>query len=103
MAKPGSTPLKGKAALVTGGAIRLGRAIALAMAEAGADVAITFRTSEREAQQTVIDLGGFGVRAVALRCNVADEKSVRAMIQEAVKELGGIDILVNNAAKYEDV
>jgi 3-oxoacyl-[acyl-carrier protein] reductase/pteridine reductase len=94
-------PLPGKAALVTGGARRLGRAIALALAEAGADVAITFRNSTQEAQHTVIDLGGFGRRAVALRCDITDEKSVKASIMETVKELGGLDILINNAANYE--
>src|SRR5271156_6339050 len=94
-------PLKGKSVLITGGARRLGRASALAMAEAGADVAITFRHSAREAQHTVIDAGSFGVRAVALRCDITDEKSVRGAIKEMARELGGIDILVNNAANYE--
>jgi len=94
-------PLQGKTALITGGARRLGRASALALAGAGADVAITFRHSAREAQHTIIDLSGFGVRAVALRCEVTDQKSVRAALKEAVRELGGLDILVNNAANYE--
>jgi 3-oxoacyl-[acyl-carrier protein] reductase/pteridine reductase len=79
----------------------LGRASALALARAGADVAITFRNSAREAQHTVIDLGSFGVRAIALRCDITDQKSVRSALKEAVKELGGLDILVNNAANYE--
>jgi NAD(P)-dependent dehydrogenase (short-subunit alcohol dehydrogenase family) len=96
-------PLRGKTVLVTGGARRLGRAAALAMAEAGADVAITFLHSAREAQHTVIDLSSFGVRAVALRCDVTDEKSVRSAIKETSRELGGLDILVNNAANYETV
>jgi 3-oxoacyl-[acyl-carrier protein] reductase/pteridine reductase len=95
--------LAGKAVLITGGARRLGRAIAVAMARAGADVAITFRNSAREAQGTVIDLSSFGVRAVALRCDVTDEKSVRGTIKEVARELGGLDILVNNAANYETV
>src|SRR6516162_893146 len=99
---PGSS-LRGKTVLITGGARRLGRASALAMARAGADVAITFRNSARAAQHTVIDLCSFGVRAVALRCDVTDEKSVKAMMKDAVKELGGLDILVNNAANYETV
>jgi NAD(P)-dependent dehydrogenase (short-subunit alcohol dehydrogenase family) len=94
-------PLSGKTALITGGARRLGRAMALAFAEAGADIAITFRESVKEAQHTVIDVGSFGGRAVALRCDVTDENSVRSAIKEMVKELGGIDILVNNAANYE--
>src|SRR5271165_5185177 len=94
-------PLRGKTALVTGAARRLGRASALALARAGADVAITFRNSAREAQETVVDLSGFGVRAFALRCDVTDEASVRTMMQDAGRELGRIDILVNNAANYE--
>ena len=96
-----SKPLAGKTALITGAARRLGRASALALAEAGADVAITFRKSSREARETVIDLCGLGVRAFALRCDVTDETSVRAMMKEAGRELGRIDILVNNAANYE--
>jgi 3-oxoacyl-[acyl-carrier protein] reductase/pteridine reductase len=98
-----SKPLQGKTALVTGAARRLGRASALALAEAGADVAITFRHSAREARETVVDLSGSGVRAFALRCDVTDEASVRAMMKDAGRELGGIDILVNNAANYEAV
>jgi 3-oxoacyl-[acyl-carrier protein] reductase/pteridine reductase len=95
--------LRGKTVLITGGARRLGRATALALAEAGADVAITFLRSSREAQHTVIDLCSFGVRAVALRCDVGDEKSVKAAIKEVKRELGGLDLLVNNAANYETV
>ena len=87
--------------LITGGARRLGRASALALAGAGADVAITFRASMRDAQRTVIDVSGLGVRALALACDVTDEKSVKSAVKEAVRELGGIDILVNNAANYE--
>ena len=94
-------PLKGKTALVTGAARRLGRATALALAEAGADVAITFRNSAQEARETVVDLCGLGVRAFAFRCDVTDEASVRAMMKESGRELGRIDILVNNAANYE--
>ncbi len=94
-------PLQGKTALITGAARRLGRASALALAEAGADVAITFRNSARQAQETVVDLSSFGVRSFALRCDVTDEASIRAMMKEAGRELGRIDILVNNAANYE--
>ena len=96
-------PLAGKAALITGAARRLGRASALALAKAGADVAITYRNSEREARETVIDLSGLGVRAFAFQCDVTDEASVGAMIKETGRELGRIDILVNNAANYETV
>ena len=96
-----SKPLAGKTALITGAARRLGRASALALAEAGADVAITFRKSAREARETVVDLCAMGVRAFAFHCDVTDEASVRAMMKEAGRELGRIDVLVNNAANYE--
>jgi len=94
-------PLAGKTALVTGAARRLGRASALALAQAGADVAITFRNSAREARETVVDLSALGVRAFALHCDITDEANVKAMMKEAGQELGRIDILVNNAANYE--
>jgi len=96
-----SRPLLGKTCLLTGGAKRLGRASALALARAGADVAITFRNSAREAQHTVVDLSSFGVRALALHCDITSEASVKSMMKEAGRELGRIDILVNNAANYE--
>jgi NAD(P)-dependent dehydrogenase (short-subunit alcohol dehydrogenase family) len=101
MQDPYSQSLRGRTALVTGAARRLGRASALALARAGADVAITFLNSGKEARDTVVDLSGFGVRAFALRCDVTDEASVKAMMKEAGRELGTIDILVNNAANYE--
>src|SRR6202166_3697148 len=95
--------LSGKTVLVTGAAKRLGRAIALAAAEAGANVAITYRTSQREAQALVRELALHDVEAMALRCDVTDEKNVREMVKEVAGELGGIDVLVNNAANYETV
>jgi 3-oxoacyl-[acyl-carrier protein] reductase/pteridine reductase len=101
MKEPYGKPLAGKTALVTGGARRLGRASALALAQAGADVAITFRKSAREARETVVDLAGLGVRAFALRCDVTDEASVRTAMKEVGQALGRIDVLVNNAANYE--
>jgi 3-oxoacyl-[acyl-carrier protein] reductase/pteridine reductase len=96
-----SKVLLGKTALVTGAARRLGRASAQALAAAGADVAITFLKSASEARQTVGELSALGVRAFALRCDITDEASVKAMMKQAGKELGRIDILVNNAANYE--
>jgi 3-oxoacyl-[acyl-carrier protein] reductase/pteridine reductase len=95
--------LSGKTVLVTGAAKRLGRAIALAAAEAGANVAITYRTSAREAQELVAELAKHDGEALALRCDVTDETSVSEMVKEAASELGGIDVLVNNAAIYETV
>jgi 3-oxoacyl-[acyl-carrier protein] reductase/pteridine reductase len=95
--------LSGKTVLVTGAAKRLGRAIALAAAEAGANVAITYRTSAREAESLVAELARHGGEALALRCDVTDETSVSEMVKEAASALGGIDVLVNNAAIYETV
>jgi NAD(P)-dependent dehydrogenase (short-subunit alcohol dehydrogenase family) len=94
-------PLDGKVALVTGGARRLGHAIALVLANAGADVIITYRQSAGEARQTVAALKAAGAKALALRCDITSEKSVHAMIGAAVGEFERLDILVNNAANYE--
>src|SRR5271156_2841627 len=93
--------LSGRTTLVTGAAKRLGRAIALAAAENGADVAITYRESEREARALVRELARKGVEALAVRCDVTDEQSVRETVKEVARELGGIDVLVNNAANYK--
>lgn len=94
-------PLDGKSALVTGGALRIGRAIALSLARAGADVAITYLQSGRQAKALVKDLKRFGVNAVAVECDVRNTKSVNAAARKVVAEFGGIDILINNAALYE--
>ncbi len=96
-------PLAGKRALVTGGAKRIGRALALALAEAGADVAITFRGSEADARQTSADLEALGVKALAVACDVRDEGSVKAAVAEVVAAFGGLDLLVNNAGTFETV
>ena len=94
-------PLHKKIVLVTGAAKRLGRAVALAAAEQGADVAITYLESEREARALVGELARKGASALAVRCDITDETSVREMVKEVAGELGGIDVLVNNAANYE--
>jgi len=95
--------LSGKVVLVTGAAKRLGRAIALAAADRGADVAITYRQSAREARAVVGELARRGAEALAVRCDVTDEIGVREMVREVAATLGGIDVLVNNAANYETV
>jgi 3-oxoacyl-[acyl-carrier protein] reductase/pteridine reductase len=95
--------LEGKVALITGGAKRLGRGAALTLAEAGADVAITYLRSAKEAQRTIKDLEKTGVRALAVRCDVKDPKSVRTAIREVIAKLGQLDVLINNAGVYETV
>ncbi len=94
-------PLQGKRVLVTGGAKRIGRGLALALARAGGDVAITFRGSAAEADATVADLRALGVNASAVACDVRDERSVRAAIAGTVSTLGGLDLLVNSAGAFE--
>ena len=86
---------------MTGGAKRIGRAIALELANAGAEVAITFRGSDAEAQQTVHALQAAGARAFAVNCDVRSEASVNEAVLAAVEQLGGLDLLVNNAGAFE--
>ncbi len=93
-------PLAGKAVLVTGGARRLGRAIALTLAEAGADVAITFLNSQSDATQTAADIAALGRKSLAIACDVRSEPSVRAAISQAVAAFGRLDVLANNAAVF---
>ena len=95
--------LAGKKVLITGAARRIGRAIALRLAEAGADVAFTYLHSEVEAEKLVAQIGRMGRHAFAVRCDVTDERSVQETVKEVVREMSGIDILVNNAALYETV
>jgi 3-oxoacyl-[acyl-carrier protein] reductase/pteridine reductase len=94
-------PLKGKSALVTGGARRIGREIALILARAGADVAITYRASAAEAMQTALEIESLGRQALAVECDVRSEDSVRGAIAATVGRFGRLDVLVNNAAVFE--
>jgi len=93
--------LKGKVALVTGAAKRIGRAIALALAEEGADIAITYRESAEDAAQTVRDLEALGVRALAVHANLRHPESIRSAVSHVADKFGSIDILVNNAGRFE--
>jgi 3-oxoacyl-[acyl-carrier protein] reductase len=93
--------LKGKTALVTGGAQGIGRAIAVALAKAGADVAVSDVNIEK-AKETAAELSALGVKSAAIGGNVADPASAAAMVDEAVTILGKLDILVNNAGITRD-
>lgn len=99
----GSKTLENKVALVTGAAKRLGRTSALALARAGADVAITYLRSKREAEETLKEIKALGVQGLAVRCDVTDQASVRRAVKSVLQRFGGIDILVNNAGNYETV
>ena len=93
-------PLAGKSVFVTGGARRLGRAIALTLAHAGADVAVSYRASESEAARTAASIAALGRRSLAVPCDVRSEPSVRAAVASVNAAFGRLDILVNNAAVF---
>jgi 3-oxoacyl-[acyl-carrier protein] reductase/pteridine reductase len=93
-------PLGGKSALVTGGARRVGRGIALALAEAGANVALTYRTSNAEAVETARQIESLGRRALAMECDVRSEDAVRQAVAATVGRFGRLDLVVNNAAVF---
>lgn len=90
-----------RVAFVTGGAVRLGRAIALALADAGFDVAIHYRSGDDEARRTVGDIVARGRRACMLRADLAHEAEVTPLIARVRAELGPVGVLVNNASTFE--
>jgi NAD(P)-dependent dehydrogenase (short-subunit alcohol dehydrogenase family) len=87
-------------ALVTGGAIRLGRGIALALGAAGMDVAIGYYHSTSEARRTLAALEALDVRGIAIRADLRDAAAARGLVERAATALGGLDVLVNNAAVF---
>jgi 3-oxoacyl-[acyl-carrier protein] reductase len=89
--------LRGKTALVTGGNTGIGRAVCLAFADEGADVAVAWREREPEARRLAETIRAKGRRCHLVRADVTIEAEVRAMVGGAVDALGGLDILVNNA------
>lgn len=94
--------LRGKSALVTGGAVRLGRALAERLAREGLDVCIQFGSSHAAAAEAVLVLGALGVRAVSVQADFTDPVSAaRRVVDFAVQELGRVDVLVNSAAIFE--
>ncbi len=93
--------VRGKVALITGGAHRVGRAITLALAEAGAHVVINYYSSAAEAEKTALDARAWGVEALPVQADVADVEQVRAMVSRAESAFGGVDVLVNAASLFK--
>jgi 3-oxoacyl-[acyl-carrier protein] reductase/pteridine reductase len=93
--------LQDKVALVTGAARRIGRGIALALAEEGAHVAITYRDSADDARETVRELQDFGIRAAAVHANLRQPESIQSAVNQIAADLGRLDILVNSAGRFE--
>ena len=87
--------------MITGGARRLGGAIALAMAKAGANVTFTFRQSEEAARQTLKEILRDGPHGLAIACDVRQEKDIQQAVEQARQQFGRIDILVNNAGVFQ--
>jgi NAD(P)-dependent dehydrogenase (short-subunit alcohol dehydrogenase family) len=90
-----------RAALVTGGAKRLGRAIAFALRDAGFSVAVHCNSSVEAAELTARDIRSHGVKAIVLRADLADETQVRRLVPEAIAALGPLGVVVNNASTFE--
>lgn len=93
--------LEGKSVLVTGAARRIGRAVALKLAQNGADVAITYRTSQAEAEATTREIAALGAEAFAVRVDLTSAEDIREAVGSVVDEFGHLDILVNNAGVFE--
>jgi 3-oxoacyl-[acyl-carrier protein] reductase len=93
--------LRGKVALVTGGGTGIGRATSLALAAEGAAVAVNYSRSRGDAEETVSEIASRGGRAIAVACDISDERGVGAMIGRVTGDLGRLDILVNNAGTTE--
>jgi 3-oxoacyl-[acyl-carrier protein] reductase len=90
--------LNNRVALVTGGSRGIGAAVAIALARAGSDVAVNYRERADAANAVCREIAGIGTRAIAVQANVSVAADVRRMVAEVQAQLGGIDILVNNAA-----
>lgn len=94
--------LENKVAIVTGGSRGIGEAIAIKFAESGANVAFTYVSSDEKAKALEEKLNAFGVKAKAYKSNAAIYEECEAMVNEVVKEFGGVDVCVNNAGISRD-
>jgi 3-oxoacyl-[acyl-carrier protein] reductase len=94
--------LEGMKAIVTGGSLGIGAAIARELARQGADVAINYRRHDAEAKQVVADIERLGRKGLAIKADVANFADAQRMVDEVVEKFGGLDILVNNAGINRD-
>ena len=94
--------LKGQKAIVTGASSGIGRAVAIALADAGADVVVNYIGGEQPAMDVVKVIGAAGGRAVAIQADVSKADQVEAMFQRTITEFGTVDILINNAGLQKD-
>ncbi|GLC29863.1 3-oxoacyl-[acyl-carrier-protein] reductase [Clostridium omnivorum] len=94
--------LKGKTAVVTGGAKGIGKAIALKLADLGANIVINYRSSEKEAESIIEELKTKGIKALAVKADVSKFEEAEVIMKAAVAEFGSLDILVNNAGITRD-
>lgn len=90
--------LEGKTAVITGSGRGIGRGIALALAARGCNVAVNYFRHREDAEQTACEAEALGVKAAAIKANVAKEDEIRGLVDEAAARLGGVDIFVGNAA-----
>jgi NAD(P)-dependent dehydrogenase (short-subunit alcohol dehydrogenase family) len=95
----GSGKLQGKVALITGGDSGIGKAVAIVYAKEGADVAIVYLNEDKDAKQTQQLVEQEGQRCITIKGDIGDEQFCQQAVQQTVKELGHLDILVNNAAE----
>jgi 3-oxoacyl-[acyl-carrier protein] reductase/pteridine reductase len=93
--------IRGKVALVTGGAHRVGKAITMMLANAGADVVVNYHSSSTAAVETVAEVKALGVRSFAWQCDVAEWAQVQVMASIIRERFGGVDIIVNSASLFE--
>jgi NAD(P)-dependent dehydrogenase (short-subunit alcohol dehydrogenase family) len=100
---PGAGKLKDRVALITGGDSGIGRAVAVHMAREGADIAIVYLEEHEDADETVRLVVAEGTRAIKIAGDVGDETFCQAAVEQTIKELGRLDILVNNAAEQHEV